>query len=166
MPRSFTKKHADHMLDIKDKYLSQGGTSPIDLDDLAVFAINSGLWQKSGAKLRQLCKRELARTFREEYHTDAQGRHVRTFHATKTRDASGKQHVFWADMRSAPAEHMDAAFQQRRNQIVGDCRQLKADVDSWNQSNMVGGYHQLPLDFTEDVAEREQPTNYQPNHPR
>jgi hypothetical protein len=54
------------------------------------------------------------------------------------------------------------AFQQRRSQIVGDCRQLKTDVDSYNDNNTHKGHYQLPLDFTWDVAEREQPTTYTP----
>jgi hypothetical protein len=69
-------------------------------------------------------------------------------------------------MRVAPEEHMEIAFQQRRQQIVGDCAQLKTDVDSYNDNNPFGAYHQLPLDFTDDVAERQQPTKYVPNNPK
>jgi hypothetical protein len=29
---------------------------------------------------------------------------------------------------------MEIAFQQRRQQILGDCRQLKTDVDSYNDN--------------------------------
>ena len=61
---------------------------------------------------------------------------------------------------------MEVAFQQRRNQIVGDCRQLKRDVDSYNDNNVYGGFIQLELNFTEDVAEMEQPNEYRPSQPR
>ncbi|MGA2060991.1 MAG: hypothetical protein ABSG67_10955 [Thermoguttaceae bacterium] len=67
-------------------------------------------------------------------------------------------------MRTAPAEHTESAFQQRRTQIVGDCRQLKVDVDSYNDNNQFGAHYQLMLNFTDDVAEREQPTTYRPNN--
>ena len=30
--------------------------------------------------------------------------------------------MLWADVRTAPKRHMEIAFQQRRQQIVGDCR--------------------------------------------
>lgn len=48
------------------------------------------------------------------------------------------------------------AFAQRRDQIIGDCCQLKADVDVYNDMNR-GKLPsiQLILDFTDDVAERE-----------
>jgi hypothetical protein len=50
---------------------------------------------------------------------------------------------------------MELAFQQRRRGVVADCRQLKADVDSYNQNNENGGYIQLSLNFTYDVEELE-----------
>jgi hypothetical protein len=50
---------------------------------------------------------------------------------------------------------MEIAFQQRRNQIVGDCVQLKRDVDSYNENRLPPQPIQLVLDFTDDVAERE-----------
>src|SRR5437660_6035509 len=40
-------------------------------------------------------------------------------------DRDGKQMALWADMRTASRDHMETAFQQRRQQIVGDCHQLK-----------------------------------------
>jgi hypothetical protein len=50
---------------------------------------------------------------------------------------------------------MQVAFQQRRQQIVGDCRQLKADVDSYNENYNSGQAIQMVLDFTEDIEELE-----------
>ncbi len=52
---------------------------------------------------------------------------------------------------------MERAFAQRREQIVGDCHQLKTDVDVYNDMAATKGSEkiQMVLDFTEDVAERE-----------
>ena len=50
---------------------------------------------------------------------------------------------------------MEKAFAQRREQIIGDCVQLKTDVEVYNDMNK--GKQppiQLVLDFTEDVVER------------
>lgn len=158
-------KSSDQYFRIVELYLQDGGTEPIELDALARFAINNGHWHKHGSKLLQLCKRDLSRAFREQYHTDPQGRSVRTYHAATSREGESQQ-VFWADMRTAPLEHMEAAFLQRREQIVGDCSQLKRDVDSFNDNNTYGAKYQLTLDFGQDVAEREQPTDYRPNNPK
>lgn len=51
---------------------------------------------------------------------------------------------------------MNIALKQRREQVVGDCSQLKKDVDSYNENwNRSGKPVTLVLDFTNDVAERE-----------
>jgi hypothetical protein len=50
---------------------------------------------------------------------------------------------------------MEPSFQQRRQGIVGDCRQLKTDVESYNDNQNKGELIQLILDFTDDMAEYE-----------
>jgi hypothetical protein len=100
------------------------------------------------------CAEELARAMREEYITDPQGRRVRVKHVAMI-EKDGKQASFWADMRKAPHGHMEIAFQQRRQQIVGDCRQLKWDMDSYNQNHNVGEPIQMVFDFTLDLEEIE-----------
>jgi hypothetical protein len=166
MAVALCRTYSEQMLDIVPLYLAQGGTEPIDLDDLARFAIKDEYWRQPPSKMLQLCKRDFARAFRQQCHTDPQRRTVRTFHAARARDDLGKQTMFWADIRTAPHDHMAAAFQQRRNQIVGGCRQLKTDVDSYNDNNAEGKHIQMVFDFTEDLAEREQPTTYRPRQPR
>ena len=168
MSKTLSRKKTDQMMDIAQLYVEQGGEEPIDLAKLAIFAINNDHWEKKDlSSLRmQICKREFSRAFREQYHQDPQGRSARTYHAVSHSDNESGQQTFWDDMRRAPAEHMEAAFQQRRSQIVGDCTQLSTDVESWNDNNTVGGGFQLLLDFTDDVAERSQPTEYDPKRPR
>ncbi len=48
---------------------------------------------------------------------------------------------------------MVKAFSQRRKQIVGDCHQLKIDVDYYNGSKIAEKPIQLILDFTDDIDE-------------
>ena len=74
---------------------------------------------------------------------------------------AGKQGVFWADMRDAPPEHMELAFSQRRNLLLAKYPTQK-DVDSYNDNNTSGYLIQMVFDFSEDIAEREQPTKYRP----
>ena len=91
---------------------------------------------------------------REEYITDAQGRTVRAKHAARM-EREGEQGVFWDDIRSAPRTHMEVSLKQRRQQIVGDCHQLKTDADSYNENANPGPPIQLIFDFTDDLAELE-----------
>jgi hypothetical protein len=48
---------------------------------------------------------------------------------------------------------MELAFRQRRIQIVGDCRQLKRDVDSYNDANPKLPEIPMLFDFTDDLDE-------------
>jgi hypothetical protein len=91
---------------------------------------------------------------REEYATDSKGRRVRLLHPAAVR-ADGEQMVLWDDIRTAPRAHMQVSFQQRRQGIVGDCRQFKTDVDSFNDAHPEGQPIQIVFDFTMDLAELE-----------
>jgi hypothetical protein len=150
-----------YMLRIVQEFLAQGGTEPIDLDELATYAIATQRFDQK-AKMRQLCKRAFSKAFREQYHTDPQGRSVRTRHAVTEMLPDGTQKVLWGDMRHEPEEFVQTAVQQRRRHIVGECRGLKRDVDSFNDNNAFGATIQLDLDFGQDIAEADQPTKYRP----
>ena len=86
--------------------------------------------------------------------TDPQGRTVRAKDAARI-SQNGKQITLWADIRTANQGHMERAFGQRRRQILGDCRQLKADVDSYNDNRQPEEPLQVIFDFTLDLAELE-----------
>ena len=76
--------------------------------------------------------------------------------APNTQIAQGAvQSTLWDDIRTADPSHMRIAFQQRRQQIVGDCKQLKTDVDSYNENGNPDEPIQLELNFTQDIAELE-----------
>ena len=50
---------------------------------------------------------------------------------------------------------MQKAFAQRRKQIVGDCRQLKVDMDYYNDTHPGDDPIQISFDFHEDIEEIE-----------
>ena len=89
------------------------------------------------SKMDMLAKR-ISDAMRQDYITDPQGRRTRRFHALRDiqvlPDGKHKQLTFWIDL-DAPFENMRRAFQQQRMQVLGDCRQLKTDVDSYNDNN-------------------------------
>ena len=63
--------------------------------------------------------------------------------------------TLWGDMDDpiAPRDHFVRSFADRRRQIVGDCLQLKTDVDVYNDKDAKAEIIQMPLDFTNDVQE-------------
>ena len=96
---------------------------------------------------------DMSAVLREEYATDAKGRRYRVNHAVRV-TKGGVQYTFWAVMRDAPREHMQKAFVQRREQIVGDCVQLATDVEAYNVMKSDQSPIQMWLDFRDDVEER------------
>jgi hypothetical protein len=96
----------------------------------------------------------LGRAMRAEHIIDPQGRSVRAKHAARV-VLDGEQITVWDDIRTAAHEHMERSFRQRRQLILGECRQLKVDVDSYNENRMPDRPVQMILDFTLDLAEQE-----------
>jgi len=139
---------------IVNEYISSGESWPATTREIAGWGIQKGLWKPQRSDLIDVFADQLARAMREEYVFDPQGRHVRVKHAARLR-RNGTHLVLWADIRTASRTHMEVAFQQRRQQIVGDCRQLKLDVDSYNENKSTGNPIQMVFDFTFDLLEAE-----------
>jgi hypothetical protein len=146
--------YTEQLLRIVNRYIGEGQPWPATARQIAAWAIHNKMWQAQPAQLIHECAEQLARAMRDEYITDPQGRTVRAKHAARI-EQDGEQLVLWADMRTASREHMQIAFQQRRHQIVGDCRQLKADVDSYNDNRAPDAPIQMSFDFTADIEELE-----------
>lgn len=135
-------------------YREAGQPWPATSPDLASWAIREGHWKPHPRDLVRQLAEQFAEAMREEYIIDPQGRTVRAKHAARIKRGRG-QLVVWADIRTATPEHMEVAFKQRREQIVGDCRQLKTDVDSYNENANPPQQIRLIFDFTDDLAEYE-----------
>jgi hypothetical protein len=145
----------EYLLSLVEQYRSENMPWPATAQQIAEWAWRRQLYTpQPNAAIRELAGR-LSDALREELIVDPQGRSVRAKHVARTEQPDGSQLSMWDDIRTAPHEHMEIAFQQRRNQIVGDCVQLKADVDSYNENRLPPRPIQLVLDFTDDVAERE-----------
>jgi hypothetical protein len=141
--------------EIVETYIAAGEPWPATMRTVAGWAIRAGQWKAQPDTQVTQCARELADALREEYTTDPQGRRVRTKHAYVT-----KQGTFWTDDHTGTPAERQMSFAQRRRQILGDCRQLKIDVDSYNDNNPHGAHIQMIFDFTDDLVEMEQPTEY------
>jgi len=146
--------YAEQMQEIVRHYQDAGQRWPATAKDIAGWAIENRYWHPQPSSVIAQCADHIARAMREEYITDPQGRRVRAKHVANI-SVDGEQIPLWADIRTAPREHMAAAFQQRRHQIVGDCRQLKSDMDSYNDNTNAGATIQMIFDFTLDLEELE-----------
>jgi hypothetical protein len=159
MKLKLKKTYKEYCQDIINSYLTETKKVEIDMNEVADWAIKEGLWDKPFRNnARKECARSLAQAARDEYYTDPQGRRVRTKHA-----ARNEQGWLWADIKSAPANHMRLSLQQRRQSIVGDCKQLKTDLDSYNDNNIHGAQILMDFNINEDLHELSMPTEY-PEH--
>ncbi len=149
---------SSQMLGIVDEFIAAGGPVPVNTREVAKFAVDSGKWDRKRATAITLCARDIARALREDSYTDAKGRTVRARHSIRVvKEVAGKkiQLTLWDDHRTMPHTFAERSFQQRRQQIVGDCKQLKLDVDSYNDRSEEPKKIQLVLNFTYDIAEDE-----------
>lgn len=135
---------------IVEHYRSDGQPWPATAREIAEWAVNRKLWQPKPSLLVNQCAEELSRAMREEYIVDPQGRRVRAKHAARV-----DQKTLWADIQTAPRKHLAVAFSQRRDGILGDCIQLKTDIDSFNTNRSEEQPIQTSWDFTEDLREIE-----------
>jgi hypothetical protein len=158
------KNKSDFLQDIVEEYRKAGEPWPATARHLAAWAIREGHWKPHAKNLIGQCAGEIAAAMRQEYYTDPQGRRVRKKHAfratTEMADGTEEQLYLWIDVTDAPHEQVEMAFQYQRKLIVGDCKQLKTDVDSYNDNNSGGHYVEVSFNFGDDMAEAEQPTTY------
>lgn len=131
-----------------------GGDGLIDPHEVAEWAYRNGCHTPNPRTVIDAIAADIAKVFREEYRTDSRGRRYRAKHAA-TQKFGNKTLSLWADIddHNAPHEHFVKSFAQRRIQIVGDCFQLKTDVDVYNSHRQPVRDIQIVLDFTNDVEE-------------
>ncbi len=144
----------EQLQSIAKEYQCAGKKWPASTREIAEWAIKTERWTPHPSAIVNQCAEELSRAMREEFVRDRQGRKIRTKHAATYQNGT-EQLVLWDDIRTASHKHMERSFQQRRQQILGDCKQLKNDVDSYNENRLPHTPIQMVFDFTIDLEEIE-----------
>jgi hypothetical protein len=134
-------------------YEKRHGSVPATAREAVQWGVDNGMIAVPEVDPLAKLAEDMSVALREEYTTDAQGRRYRVNHAVRV-NKSGVQYTFWAIMRDAPREHMQKAFIQRREQIVGDCVQLATDVEAYNAMRADQPPIPMLFDFRDDVEER------------
>jgi hypothetical protein len=119
---------------------------------MARWAISTGRWNRHEEAALKQYEEDFANAFRVEYETDPKGRRVRSKYAAMlVRD--GKKITLWGDRKYVGRQFAKISLKQKRNQIVGDCYQLKIDVDSYNKYYNTAEPIQIQFDFTSDMEQ-------------
>lgn len=145
---------SEHLQDLVLRYREAGQPWPAKTRDVAKWALETKNWAPHPFAILNQCAEEISRALRDEYALDEQGRKVRTKHVATYVDGDD-QYALWDDIKTASPQHMRLAFQQRRQQIVGDCKQLKNDVDSYNENRSPITPIQVVFNFELDLEEYE-----------
>jgi hypothetical protein len=134
-------------------FKAEHGTVPATAREAVQWGVSKGMVVPPELDPLDKLAEDMSTALREEYATDDSGRRYRVNHAVRVSKA-GVQLTFWAVMQDAPREHMQKAFIQRREQIVGDCVQLATDVEAYNSMKPEQKAIQMIFDFRDDVEER------------
>ena len=142
---------AEHFQMLWREYEDEHDHAAASAREVVDWAVARGALEIPRIDPRDVLAAQMSRALREEYATDAQGRRYRVNHAMRV-TKNGVQHTMWGILGHASHSHMERAFTQRREQVIGDLVQLQ--VEAYNEMNPHELPIQLVLDFADDVAER------------
>lgn len=152
MPGKLSCTYTEKMQSYVDEYYEETGKASVTTKELAIWAIQTNRWEPPQGLIVKKCQEDFARALRAQYIPNDHGQPVRVKHVARIIRGDQQLHL-WADIRHAPQEHMEIAFHQRRDQIVGDCKQLKRDIDYYNEQNIGAQSFQMLFDFRDDIEE-------------
>jgi hypothetical protein len=145
---------SEQLLRIVEDYRAGGGEWPATREQIAEWAVANKRYQlMHGMAVRQ-CAERIGRAMGLEHVRDKKGRSIRKYYAAPVRE-NGQLVMKWDDW-DAPRQFMEVAAASRRNQILGQCWQLRNDIDSYNDRRSLEEPIQLDFNFNIDLEELSQ----------
>lgn len=147
------KSRKERNLTLVKQFEREHDREPFDLHEVYRWANAKGLWEAPKDLAEKMFIKEVAQDLREVYIDTDDGSRVREYHAVIK--GEGAQRTLWANIFTAPKKHLEEGFGQRRQQSLGDARQLKADIDYVNKKRFKKDPITMSFNFDEDLAEEE-----------
>ncbi len=145
--------YKEQVRQIWQRYRDEVSTDPVELREVASWAIGKKLWQPRPIDLSTSLANDLADALREETRTDNKGRSYRANIPVRTRGQGGLPLFVWADIDDAPRLHVEKSTQQERRSIANDCYALAMKIDHYNDAHPTEEPLPSLFDFTDDVEE-------------
>ncbi len=145
--------YKEQVRQIWQRYREEVSTDPVELREVAYWAISKGLWKPRPVDLSASLANDLADALREETRTDTKGRRYRANIPVRTRGNNGLPLFVWGDIDDAPRPHVEKSVQQERRSIANDCYALAMKIDHYNDAHPDEEPLQGIFDFTDDVEE-------------
>jgi hypothetical protein len=141
----------EQLLKIVEDYRADGKPWPATKEEIAEWAVAHARYQLTRGMAVTQCAEKIGRAMRLEHVKDTKGRSVRKYYAAAIRE-DGQLVMKWDDL-NAERPFMEVAAANRRNQILGQCWQLKNDVDSYNERRCPDQPIQMDFNFNVDLEE-------------
>jgi hypothetical protein len=141
----------DQLVKIVEDYRAAGGKWPASREQIAEWAVANDRYELTRGMAVRQCAEKLGRAMGLQHIKDKKGRSVRKYYAAPIRE-NGQLVMKWDDW-NAPRSFMEVTAASRRNQILGQCWQLKNDIDSYNERRCPDEPIQLDFDFNVDLEE-------------
>jgi hypothetical protein len=97
------------------------------------------------------CAERISRAMGLEHTRDKKGRSVRKYYSARIRE-NGQLVMKWDD-QNAPRPFMEVSAANRRNLVLGQCWQLKQDMDSYSERKCPDEPIQIDFNFNIDLEE-------------
>lgn len=141
----------NQLVKIVEDYRAAGGEWPATRDQLAEWAVANDRYQLTRGMAVAQCAEKISRAMSLEHVKDKKGRSVRKYYAARLRQ-NGQLVMKWDDL-NAERPFMEIAAANRRNQVLGQCLQIKNDIDSYNERCCSDNPIQMDFNFNIDLEE-------------
>jgi hypothetical protein len=141
----------EQLLRIVEDYRASGGAWPATREQIAEWAVANERYELTRGMAVRQCAERIGRAMGLEHVKDKKGRSVRKYYAARLREDD--QLVMKWDDWNAPRYFMEVAAANRRNQILGQCWQLKNDMDSYSERRCPEKPIQMDFNFNVDLEE-------------
>ena len=136
------------LLRIRDEYRKSHNNEPASAREMADWAVTEGMYKLAQYATEQRCAEELADVMRQEHMTVEGHRRVRTMHSW-----SSEQRKLWDHIQTISRENMKLSVALKRKGIVGEVRQIKIDLDYFNEVHADEAPLQMSINFENDLAD-------------
>jgi hypothetical protein len=138
----------EQLLRIRDEYRADHNNAPATAREMADWAVDEGKYRLHHAAANRKCAEELAEAMRLDLFTSG-GRRIRAMHSF-TKD---KQVGLWDHIRTISPDNMAVSVALRRNGVVGEVKQIKCDLDFFNEIHPDLPPLQTSFNFEGDLAD-------------
>jgi hypothetical protein len=145
--------YKEQIRDIWKQYRSEVSTDPVDLKEVAAWALSKGLWAPRPIDLSASLAKDLADSLREVKRVDNAGREYRANIPVREKTANGVPLFVWADIDDAPRVHVEKGIQQERRSIQSDCYALAMKAEHYSEAHPTEEPILVVLNFEDDVEE-------------